>query len=209
MFAEQFFNDWIHFVLWLEKGCELSRNACTTVPGCGCDGGILKIHAHSKSVAYFRAPQGPFATRSNEHIQKFHSSACCDDDASLLLPLLPLQAATPTPEGTEGLRLQRLRCNLESHSPRVCDRLRLSVCPVWTVSLSVCLALNAAIVVVVVLGVRGGHCKSPRRKTIESESVICNCLRHTERPTSLLRMHSPNPETATKPATGAQVQQRA
>lgn len=35
-------------------------------------GGSLKIHAHSKSVAYFRAPQGPFATRSNEHIQKFY-----------------------------------------------------------------------------------------------------------------------------------------
>lgn len=38
----------------------------------GGEGGSLKIHAHSKSVAYFRAPQGPFATRSNEHIQKFY-----------------------------------------------------------------------------------------------------------------------------------------
>lgn len=106
MFAEQFFNDWIQ----MGKARQRLRTQPKCVHNCTWlwmrrEGGLgsLKIHAHSKSVAYFRAPQGPFATRSNEHIQKFHWSACRDDDASLLPPDPPPLSCHAYPWGHCGV----------------------------------------------------------------------------------------------------------
>lgn len=101
MFAEQFFNDLILCCgrKKVANSAEM-RAQLYLVMGVGNEvGGSLKIHPHSKSVAYFRAPQGPFATRSNEHIQKFHWSACRDDDASLLLPDPPPPSCHAYPWG--------------------------------------------------------------------------------------------------------------
>lgn len=120
---------------------------------------------------------------------------------------LPLPSCHAYPWGSLGLRQQRLRCNLESQSKSVtvCGCLSApSASLPLPLSLSVPLCLSSVKCSYCCCCCFGGeHCKSQRRKTIESESVICNCLRHTERPTSLLRMHSPNPETEAMPGTGS------